>query len=139
MNYHNYQNQRYKPQGKPERFQPDVDKIKKILNGDAQLLNEYANDLAVDFISPKNERYRLSTSQIRNVLDEIQRMQQYDKTKLQLLRPKLAYAAGRHKGKVKEFRDLIEELLKYTNQDNFQYFKYFIEAIVAYHRYHGGK
>jgi len=141
MNYRNFQRPNHQgkfgqSQSKPEI---DVDKIKKILNGDAEILNQYADELARDYLSPKNESQKLSTSQIRNVLDEIQRMKEYDSIKLQLLRPKLAYAAGRHKGKVKDFRDLIEILLKHTNQHNFPYFKYFIEAIVAYHRFHGGK
>ena len=144
MNYRNFQRPNHQgkfgqSQSKPEI---DVDKIKKILNGDAETLNQYADELARDYLSPKNESQKLSTSQIRNVLDEIQRMKEYDSTKLQLLRPKLAYAAGRHQGKVnkvRDFRDLIEILIKHTNQYNFPYFKYFIEAIVAYHRLHGGK
>lgn len=138
MSYHNYQKPKYND-NRGQETMPDSEKIKRILNGDAQALNEYAEFLAKEYVKPKNERQKLSTSQIRNVLDEIQRMKEFDETRLQLLRPKLAYAAGRHKGKVKEFREVIEELIKHTNKDNFLYFKYFVEAIVAYHRFHGGK
>lgn len=131
------------------------DKLKKIIEeGDAEELNNYAEELGKLFKEPlkyRDERNRektekeLSTSQIRNILDEIQRISPKDeinniKNKLHLLRPKLAYAAGRHKGRVKEFREVVEEAIKYIqNQDHFKNFRNFIEAIVAYHRYYGGE
>ncbi len=114
-------------------------KLKKVLNGDAKELNSYADELAKDYVSPKKESDKLSTSQIRNVLDEIQRMREFDESKLHLLRPKLAYAAGRHGGRVREFQRLLDIAIKMTNKGNFKNFKNFVEAIVAYHRYHGGK
>ena len=115
----------------------DENRIKKILAGDAKELNEYADSLGNWYVQGRDEK--LTTSQIRNVLDEIQKMKDYDEYRLQMLRPKLAYAAGRHKGKVKEFRDLMEVLIKNTNKANFSNFKNFVEAIVAYHKFHGGK
>lgn len=131
----NFQNQ----QKKSDTFHISVERLKKIMiQNDAAELNKYADELA-RYYTAGRESEKLTTSQIRNVLDEIQKMKEYDSYKLQLLRPKLAYAAGRHRGKVKEFRDLMEELIKLTNKENFKIFKYFIEAIVAYHRYHGGK
>jgi len=136
MNY----NRQYSPQrpNPPETSNVDEKRIEKILGGDAFELNKYAEELAQFYIKGgRNEA--LSTSQIRTILTEIQKMKEFNPTKLQLLRPKLAYAAGRHKGKVKEFRDLLEALIKKANQDNFDTFKNFVEAIVAYHKYHGGK
>lgn len=133
-------------QGNQRNFNPrdiqgvkiDESRIKKILAGDAKELNEYADALADWYVKGK-EGEKLTTSQIRNVLDEIQKMKDYDEYRLQMLRPKLAYAAGRHKGKVKEFRDLMEVLIRNTNTTNFSNFKNFVEAIVAYHKFHGGK
>ncbi|MBC7362151.1 MAG: type III-A CRISPR-associated protein Csm2 [Candidatus Aminicenantes bacterium] len=132
-------------QGNPKNSNPnnqgskiDLNKIEKILKGDAKELNMYADDLAKWFLDAK-ETEKLTTSQIRNVLDEIQRMKEYDEYRIQMLRPKLAYAAGRHKGRIKDFRELMEKLIQNTNKQNFQYFKNFIEAIVAYHKFHGGK
>lgn len=133
-------------QGNPKNANPkngqgvkvDENRIKKILDGDAKELNEYANELADWYVKGK-ETERLTTSQIRNVLDEIQKMKEYEEYRIQMLRPKLAYAAGRHKGKVKEFRELMEKLIQNTNKSNFQNFKNFVEAIVAYHKFHGGK
>jgi CRISPR-associated protein Csm2 len=136
MNY----NRQYSPQrpNPPETSNVDEKRIEKILGGDAFELNKYAEELAQSYLQAK-EAEKLSTSQIRAILTEIQKMKEFNPTKLQLLRPKLAYAAGRHKGKVKEFRDLLEALIKKANQDNFDTFKNFVEAIVAYHKYHGGK
>jgi CRISPR-associated protein Csm2 len=135
MNY----NRQYSPQrpNPPETSNVDEKRIEKILGGDAFELNKYAEELAQSYMPEKGEK--LSTSQIRAILTEIQKMKEFNPTQLQLLRPKLAYAAGRHKGKVKEFRDLLEVLIKKTNKDNFANFKNFVEAIVAYHKYYGGK
>jgi len=111
------------------------DRLRKVLEGDAKELNEYAEELAKFYLNGK----QLSTSQIRNVLDEIQRMREFDEDRLHLLRPKLAYAAGRHGGRVKDFQKLLDKTIQMTIKDNYQNFKNFVEAIVAYHRYHGGK
>jgi len=121
-------------------FRYDEEKIKKILAGDMKTLNDYANELG-EYFAQGREREALTTSQIRNVLDEIQKMpeKQFDENRLQLLRPKLAYAAGRHRGKVMEFQRLLDKVIQLTDKNNFKNFKHFVEAIVAYHRYHGGK
>lgn len=119
-------------------FNPDAQRISKILNGDAEEMNTYADALAKHFLSGR-EQEKLSTSQIRTILSEIQKMKKYDKNQLQLLRPKLAYAAGRHRGRVKDFYTLFEAAVKQTNEKNFKMFQNFIEAIVAYHKFQGGK
>jgi CRISPR-associated protein Csm2 len=131
-----------------------MDSLQKIIRqGDAEELNKYAEELGRIFVTEKitEERGRrktekaLSTSQIRNILDEIQRIPKKEdfekiKNRLNLLRPKLAYAAGRHRGRVKDFREIVEEAIKLVGtQEHFANFRNFIEAIVAYHRYHGGK
>jgi len=112
------------------------ERIKKVLAGDMKELNDYARLLGEHFAKGKDKE-QLTTSQIRNVLNEVQKMPEkgFDENQLQLLRPKLAYAAGRHKGKVMEFQKLLDMVIQATNKDNFKNFKYFIEAIVAYHRY----
>lgn len=120
--------------------QPKIneDRLKKVLAGDVKELNSYAAELAQSYLKGK-ESDKLSTSQIRNVLDEIQRMREFDENRLHLLRPKLAYAAGRHKGRVQDFQKLLDTTIKITDKGKFTHFKNFVEAIVAYHRYHGGK
>jgi hypothetical protein len=74
-----------------------------IVTGNALSLNNEANTLG-QYFAQGGERDKLSSSQIRNVLDKLQRMKSFELNKLQLLRPLLAYAAGRHGGKVKELQ-----------------------------------
>jgi CRISPR-associated protein Csm2 len=133
-----------------KRIQPDPEKLKKIIKEkDAKELNSYASELG-DHLGYElryflnKERIKtekaLSSSQIRNILDEIQRMHKFDKNKLQLIRPKLAYAAGRHGGRVKEFQQIMEKAIELVEDENdFEFFKNFVEAIVAYHRFYGGE
>lgn len=115
------------------------ERIKRILQGDMQELNSYAEELGKYFA---RGREALTTSQIRNVLDEIQRMAEkgFNANRLQLLRPRLAYTAGRlahkHKRTIMDFQKLVDVAIQMTDEKNFLNFKYFVEAIVAYHRYH---
>jgi len=111
-----------------------------IKEGNVEKLNEIAEKLGKIYA---DRREGLSTSQIRSVLNEIQSMQRYDKNRLQLLRPKLAYVAGRHSRNApiikKDFQPLMDQAIRMVNEDNFKNFKNFVEAIVAYHRFYGGK
>jgi len=85
----------------------------------------------------------LTTSQIRNIFSDIKRMESFEKNKadLILLRPKLAYVAGRHKRRVKVILDLQEVLDKciqeIRDEKSFGNFQNFFEAILAYHKYYG--
>lgn len=111
-----------------------------IEEGDAEKLNEVTERLGKYYVSGRREGEKLSSSQIRNVLDRIQRMGKYDKNQLQLLRPLLAYAAGRHRGRVQDLQRVLDRAIKkVTDGEKFINFKNFFEAIVAYHRFHGGK
>jgi CRISPR-associated protein Csm2 len=122
---------------KPETSEESLRKI--IENGDVEELNQQANDWGLYF-AQGGERDRLSSSQIRNVLDRLQRMRTFDFQKLQLLRPLLAYAAGRHRGKVMDLQKVSDRAIcMVKNSQQFVNFRNFFEAIVAYHRYHGGK
>jgi CRISPR-associated protein Csm2 len=117
-----------------------TERLQEIIHqGNAQSLNEVANELG-QYFAQGGERDKLSSSQIRNVLDKLQRMKGFDLNRLQLLRPLLAYAAGRHLGKVKDLQRISDEAIRMVQADShFVNFKNFFEAIVAYHRYHGGK
>lgn len=75
----------------------------------------------------------LSVSQVRNVLDAIQAMKQFDLGELQMLRPKLAYAAGKLP-RIRPFRDVLDEAIGYVKNDSdFKLFRSLVEALVAYH------
>jgi CRISPR-associated protein Csm2 len=139
--------QRQKPTDKsqpaqhPEKIEiTDSDYRAIIIEGDGKMLNKKARDCGKYLCSGKKTE-KLSSSQIRNVLDEIQRMKDFgDGKRLQLLRPKLAYAAGRHKGKVMALQEITDKAIELVNnEEQFENFRHFFEAIVAYHRYHGGE
>lgn len=106
------------------------------------------------------DNLKLTTSQIRNVFGEIKRIQmrvsgdpqklKENKTDFLLIRPKMAYAAARAGKTNKEhgalkFKEIMtkahEEVKLGTENDikRFQNFCDFIEAILAYHKSHGGK
>jgi len=100
--------------------------------------------------SKPDDREALTTSQIRNVYGEVQRMTMkgFNQAELLLLKPRLAYTTER-KGTIgsKDFRKVIERALdevlegkdEKEKEFRFQNFANFFEAILAYHRSFGGK
>lgn len=102
------------------------------------------------FLAPygKKDDTALTNSQIRNVFGEIKRIQMAgyskNKTSFLVLKPKVAYAAGRHNklGIIvfKKYFDLAAACVIEENTDvAFSHFCEFMEAIVAYHKAYGGK
>lgn len=105
---------------------------------------------------------KLTTNQIRNVFGEVKRIQMKGFTKtfdseLLLLKPKLAYAKARKSQGGKGAEQSAESLQKVLSAgidavffvghkdapnekfDRFENFVNFFEAVLAYHRAHGGK
>lgn len=91
---------------------------------------------------------KLKMNQIRRFLDGVRRIESELKGKVAfeqiqdeivLLRPKLAYAAGRE-AKVKPLMNVLDPAIKSGAQsrENFNKLLRLIEGIVAYHRYYGG-
>jgi len=104
-------------------------------------------------LSPKGsggDKASLTTSQIRNIYGEVQRlkMKGFNQASLLLLKPRLAYSTHR-KGTEgsKDFRKVIEKALDAVlsgkddseKKTRFENFANFFEAILAYHRSYGGK
>lgn len=88
---------------------------------------------------------RMTTSQIRNVFGEIRRIQMngFDKerTNFLLLKPKLAYTAKRHNTPVLinffEFYKVAASAV--SGEEEYGHLVNLLEAILAYHKYAGGK
>jgi CRISPR-associated protein Csm2 len=148
MNHYNQNQRQAGPRNRddfPQFRGPDLAVIKSIImDNNLEAMNKYASELGALFKEPPDRKNKpLSSSQIRTILDELQRMDNNQIQSINLLRPKIAYAAGRHGGRVKELQQVLEESIKFVLQGNtpehFVRFKYFVEAIVAYHRFHGGK
>ena len=121
----------------------DHNKICNILDGNYELLVNYSEELGRKY-APKNKSKKekdskLSSSQIRNILDSIQRMKKFDRNQLLRIRPKLAYAAGKalEENSLRELQPILDKAIEETTSDKrFENFKEFLEAIVGYHRYY---
>ena len=92
-----------------------------------------------------NDSDALTTSQIRIFFGELRRIQMgdYDKqtTDFLMLRPKLAYAVKRHnKEGLKSFYDFFCKAHEcVSKKGEFENFIRLIEAVLAFHKFHGGK
>ncbi len=122
-----------------------------IVKGDAERLVVQANELGERLARP------LSTNQIRNIFGTVRRIEmnwiedpqseadhqrtRKAKRELILLKPKMAYQARRERGRgVKQLTDVLGEAIDLVEDDRarFQNFVDFFEAILAYHKAHGG-
>ncbi len=102
-------------------------------------------------------RNRLSTNQIRALFGEVRQIEaqwqmgdsqrQKAERRLILLKPKMAYRAKRERGRgVQELVSVLDPAIDLVIQEkdegkkyaNFQRFVEFFEAILAYHKAHGG-
>ncbi len=95
---------------------------------------------------------RMTTSQIRNFLDEVNRIHaetqgrgdDFDSSRVILLKPLLAYSAGRETNRdkrevLKSFAELFSAAAdKVQDAGDFKHFVDFTRAVVAYHRFYGG-
>ena len=100
----------------------------------------------------------IKTNQIRNVFSHISSIKMDFKANkkyndkisndLIMLKPKLAYASGRQSGRDKRNYEVfmntlwkaVDGVINSRDQDKaFENFLNFVEAIVAYHKYHGGQ
>ena len=107
-----------------------------ILKGDGKKLVDDAEKLGELLGKAKREGgTEMTTSQIRNIFGEVKKME-FDEYKIELLRPKLAYTAGRHPKQVGPLQEVLDDAIKEIDGDKakFERFKDFFEAIVAYHR-----
>lgn len=119
---------------------------------------EFAERVMIKISEPSRDGskrdFKITTSKIRNILslvteiDNMERLNQEDKLsqenlrKIQLMKVRILYEAGRTK-EVKSF--VIEsKILEYINgigesKEKFKDFVDYMEALVAYHRYLGGR
>jgi len=127
-----------------DRIAGEIDaKLKKMADLSAADLVKYAEETG-DFLA---NTVRLKTSQIRKFLDAVNVIRSESvgeedylfEERVILLKPKLAYAAGRQ-DQVQPLMTVLEPCMnKVKDKDDFLKFFRFIEAIVAYHRYCGGR
>lgn len=99
-----------------------------------------------DSIGRELKNKNVTTSQIRNFLDEVNRIEaenrrsrdSFDGSQVVFLDIQLAYAAGRE-DRLKDFARLFSAAIKQVrSKRDFDRFVKFTQAVVAYHRFHGG-
>ena len=123
-----------------------TEEIKSFIQKDetAKRMVEYAEKLAMDICQD------VSSSQIRNAYGTVKKLEMqsvFDNKsyrELLLLKPKLAYARGRSSKKeiFKKLEDTVSaaiDAVDVKEPETFKRFCNFFEAILAYHKAHGGK
>lgn len=117
--------------------------IDLIFNRSPEKDNEF-----IDAVKNKVEsnKEKITTSQLRNIFSTIKSLEysEKNKTKINLLRVKFAYISGRSdKREMNEMKNLCEFLdkliLQIKDEKSWKEFKDFFEAIIAYHKFYGGK
>lgn len=134
-----------KPYGdKPKTL---AEEYPKLTNQNILNFENLGNDLSdvIDqiskFVKNKLKKDVITPTQIRNIYNRIVKIEG-NVTKLQLLRPKLAFVAGKFgsdtnkKAVIDFFMDIIKDV---NNPSQVKNFKMFMEAVVAYHKYHHGE
>ncbi len=125
--------------------------IRKGLNKEAILYaEEFGKCLAAKHPSCRQRYSALTTSQIRNIFGEVQRlrMKGFNEATFLLLKPRLVYATMRNSTDgSKDFKEVIEPAIdaviepenEEEKKQRFEHFADFFEAVLAYHRAFGGK
>ena len=102
----------------------------------------FAEDFAKYLSVNSDGKNPLTTNQLRKFFSAVKLLQQqgYNKSEFIMLKPKLAYAAGRaQKTKMKDFQEVMTIAIDIVDksedkQKAFKNFISFFEAIVAYHK-----
>ncbi|MBL7202404.1 MAG: type III-A CRISPR-associated protein Csm2 [Anaerolineae bacterium] len=123
---------------------PSQEELETIItdpNG-AELMVKWAEDIG------RALARQLATNQIRSLFGEVRNIEgdwkvnpQRAGRNLILLKPKMAYRARRERGDaVRDLVSVLEPSIDQVNgkEENFQRFVEFFEAILAYHKAHGG-
>jgi len=143
------QQQRYKNGQQEERQQSPIAEMKEKLKKYQKLKEIPADELIsiADKIGKHLKDNDLKTTQIRKFLDGVRKIdaqfdrgKSFNKDNVILLKPKLAYAAGRQQS-VKPLMEILDPAIS-AGAESYESFKKLIaliEGIVAYHKFYGGK
>ena len=94
------------------------------------------------------EKIDLKTTQVRKFLDGVRKIdalsekgKKFNKDLVILLKPKLAYAAGRDKEKIGPLMQVLEPAITAGSRtyEDFRRLLALLEGIMAYHKYYGGR
>jgi len=126
-----------------------ADKCFSELTYSSKWIKEGADEALITFAEKAGKfmaKNNLTNSKIRSIYGEIKRIQMGDfkkeKASFYLLKPKVAYAFGRDEKNegLKLFKKIFDICSTDVNdQETYHNFCNLIEAILAYHKAHGGK
>lgn len=120
-----------------------ADIIRKDDEAATKRMIKVAQELGEFVVSYHKESEKLTTSQLRNIFGEVKRLhlkRRFDQRRLLLLKPKLRYMAARHGLGAKALRTVLEKGIDEVDDDQkFNRFVEFFEAILCYHKAAGGK
>lgn len=132
------------PEGRPYEIAREIDQLQRFSALSTEKLVEMADTIG-KFLAQSE---RLNTGQIRKFLDAVSRIKNeggqkpnddpFFRSQCMLLKPKLAYAAGRQ-GAVEPLMKVLLPCINHVHsKDDFVHFYRFVESIIAYHRFYGG-
>lgn len=132
-----------------ENIVASIKKLSKLADLPVDSLVKFADEMGKHLT-----QINLKTNQIRKFLDAVRKVESESIKKLEqpeggtvnfnsddvkLLKPKLAYAAGRQ-AEVKPLMALLDPCIDRVNtKEDFKRFIRLVESIVAYHKYYGGR
>lgn len=101
--------------------------------------NEMIDKLKLFMQSLLNRSDNITSSQLRNIFTVAKKAKR--KEDLFIMRPKIAYAYGRaDKKELKKLLFFLDQQIKNVKEDaDVKKFQELFEAIIAYHKYYGGK
>jgi CRISPR-associated protein Csm2 len=112
------------------------DYVALILNPHGGDYNDYL-DRVKRFVRERAKQ--ITTSQLRNIFTRVQAAKRPEQ--LYVLRPRLAYVAGRSdREEMRELVVLLDDLIREVKEeDRVASFRSFFEAVIAYHKYYNPK
>jgi len=81
---------------------------------------------------------RIQTRLKKNENETDQRIPDEIMKEIYILKPKMAYTAGRHTNLEFLYKIMIDFINEIKTREHFDIFYHFIEATLAYHKFHGG-
>jgi CRISPR-associated protein Csm2 len=128
----------------------NISKLSNLSDLPVDDLVKYADKFGKHLASPE---VNLKATQIRRFFDAVKKVEfeankeafkdgknEFNRDDVLLLKPKLAYAAGRQRKEVKPLMLLLGPCIDRVNsREDFKTFVRFIEGMVAYHKFYNGK
>ena len=140
---------------KRQKNEEIVDEIKRLLSSKQTLSELYKNPENIENLTDALEKFgnflanrlKIKTTQIRKFYESLKRIdlessrKSEDEIRIEVLKlkPILAYAVGRQRN-IRPFYEVINEAIsRVKGKEDFKNFVELVKAIVAYHKFHGGR